>query len=184
MAWRRTGNKPLPEPMLSQFTHACYMRHSGEMSWHWNGKVFILIKFSSLVPPEVAILTIYRAATYENFIKMKTSVSLIKAWTKCQPFWGHYFHVLLKRTVCIMIQMALRFVYGESRNNKFRLVLVMAWHRIWDKPLPEPLMTKVADAYLRWRIFASLPAWSMVMFPMRFLMPESATPVKGRHMTQ
>ena len=26
MAWQRTGNKPLPEPMLTQFTEA-YMRH-------------------------------------------------------------------------------------------------------------------------------------------------------------
>ena len=31
MAWRRRGDKPLPEPMLTQFTDA-YMRHSGEMS--------------------------------------------------------------------------------------------------------------------------------------------------------
>ena len=26
MAWRWTGNKPLPEPMMTQFTNA-YMRH-------------------------------------------------------------------------------------------------------------------------------------------------------------
>ena len=26
MAWRRTGDKPLPEPMLTQFTDA-FMRH-------------------------------------------------------------------------------------------------------------------------------------------------------------
>ena len=26
MAWRRTGDKPLPEPMITQFTDA-YMRH-------------------------------------------------------------------------------------------------------------------------------------------------------------
>ena len=26
LAWRRTGDKPLPEPMLTQFTDA-YMRH-------------------------------------------------------------------------------------------------------------------------------------------------------------
>ena len=26
MAWRRTGDKPLPEPMMTQFTEA-YMRH-------------------------------------------------------------------------------------------------------------------------------------------------------------
>ena len=31
MAWRRTGGKLLPEPMLTQFTDA-YMRHQGEMS--------------------------------------------------------------------------------------------------------------------------------------------------------
>ena len=31
MAWRRIGDKPLSEPMLTRFTEA-YMRHSGEMS--------------------------------------------------------------------------------------------------------------------------------------------------------
>ena len=31
MAWRRTGDKPSPEPMVTSFSDA-YMRHSGEMS--------------------------------------------------------------------------------------------------------------------------------------------------------
>ena len=31
MAWRRTGDKPLPEPMMTQFTNA-YIRHQG---WGW-----------------------------------------------------------------------------------------------------------------------------------------------------
>ena len=31
MAWCRTGDKPLPKPMLAQFTDA-YMWHKGEMS--------------------------------------------------------------------------------------------------------------------------------------------------------
>ena len=31
MGWRRTGDKQLPEPMLTQFTDA-YMWHEGEMS--------------------------------------------------------------------------------------------------------------------------------------------------------
>ena len=31
MAWRRTGDKPLPEPMMTQFTDA-YMRHKEDMS--------------------------------------------------------------------------------------------------------------------------------------------------------
>ena len=37
MAWRRTGVRPLPEPVLTKFTDA-YMRHSGEMKsyrFHW-----------------------------------------------------------------------------------------------------------------------------------------------------
>ena len=34
IAWRRTGDKPLPEPMLTQFTDA-YMRHSGEVRSLW-----------------------------------------------------------------------------------------------------------------------------------------------------
>ena len=31
MAWCRTGDKPLPEPMLTQFSDA-YRRHQGKMS--------------------------------------------------------------------------------------------------------------------------------------------------------
>ena len=31
MAWHRIGVKPLPEPMMAQFTDA-YLRHNGEMS--------------------------------------------------------------------------------------------------------------------------------------------------------
>ena len=31
MAWHRTGDKPLPEPMVTQFTHE-YMQHYVEMS--------------------------------------------------------------------------------------------------------------------------------------------------------
>ena len=31
MAWRQTGDKPLPEPMLIQFADV-YMWHKGEMS--------------------------------------------------------------------------------------------------------------------------------------------------------
>ena len=33
MAWRRTGDKPLPEPILTQFNDA-YMPHWGEMAKH------------------------------------------------------------------------------------------------------------------------------------------------------
>ena len=88
MAWRRIGDKPLSEPMLTRLTDA-YMRHSGEMSYwvhctdpinlvsvykhiHWNENVIILMKFSSLAAPKVVILTTFGAASDEDFIKMKT----------------------------------------------------------------------------------------------------------------
>ena len=43
MAWRRTDNKPLPEPMLTQFNNA-YMQHKGELSLsplQWSLKVHV-----------------------------------------------------------------------------------------------------------------------------------------------
>ena len=42
-------------------------------SFHWNGNVVILMKFSSLAALEVVILTTSSAASEENFIKMMTS---------------------------------------------------------------------------------------------------------------
>ena len=32
MAWRRTGDKPLTEPMIIRLLHGAYMRHSASMS--------------------------------------------------------------------------------------------------------------------------------------------------------
>ena len=45
MAWRRTGDKPFSEPMLTWFTDA-YMRHEGEMSFKWCTCRILLMKVS------------------------------------------------------------------------------------------------------------------------------------------
>ena len=34
-------------------------------------------------------------------------------------------------------------------DNKPELVQVMAWHQTGDKPLPEPMLIKLIDAYMR-----------------------------------
>ena len=39
---------------------------------HWNGNVFILMKFSSLAAPKVVKMTTFSAASDENFVKMMT----------------------------------------------------------------------------------------------------------------
>ena len=45
IAWRRTGDKPLPEPMLAEFS-AAHMRHKGEMGFR---QVWLLHKTLLLV---------------------------------------------------------------------------------------------------------------------------------------
>ena len=49
----------------------------------------------------------------------------------------------------IPIQISLKFVFRSQINNKPALVQVMAWRRTGDKPLPEPMMTQLIDAYIR-----------------------------------
>ena len=44
------------------------------------------------------------------------------------------------------MQISLKFVMKSSINNKTELAQVMAWRRTGDKPLPEPMGTKLHDA--------------------------------------
>ena len=47
------------------------------------------------------------------------------------------------------IQILLKFVSTSPIDNKPALIQVMAWHRIGDKLLPDPMMTQFTDAYMR-----------------------------------
>ena len=47
----------------------------------------------------------------------------------------------------IPIQISLRFAFRSSIDNKPALVQVMAWRRIGDKPLSEPMLTQFTDIY-------------------------------------
>ena len=47
MAWRRPGDKPLSEPMMTQFNDA-YMRHSSSMSGHNELTTFMLFNDEAL----------------------------------------------------------------------------------------------------------------------------------------
>ena len=40
MAWRRTGDRPLSGPMVTQFTDA-YMRHKGEMTFKHHSEIIL-----------------------------------------------------------------------------------------------------------------------------------------------
>ena len=56
--------------------------------------------------------------------------------------------IFLDENDVISIKKSLKFVLRRSTDNKPSLVQVMAWHRIGDKPLPEPMMAQFTDAYM------------------------------------
>ena len=57
--------------------------------------------------------------------------------------------IFLNENDKIPIQISLKFAPRSPIVNKPTLVQVMAWHRIGDKPIPEPMMVQFTDAYMR-----------------------------------
>ena len=47
------------------------------------------------------------------------------------------------------IKISLIFVPKGPIEKKSASVQVMAWHRIGDKPLPEPVLTQFTDTYMQ-----------------------------------
>ena len=58
----------------------------------------------------------------------------------------HFKCILLNENDRISIQISLKFVPRSPIDNKSALVQVMAWRRTGDKPLPELMLTQLADA--------------------------------------
>ena len=54
----------------------------------------------------------------------------------------------MKEKFCILIQISMKFVSRSLIDNMSALVQVMAWRQTGDKPLPEPMLTQFADAYV------------------------------------
>ena len=48
----------------------------------------------------------------------------------------------------ILIWISLKCVPRSLMNNKLALVEVMAWRRLGDKPLSEPMLIRFTDAYM------------------------------------
>ena len=53
----------------------------------------------------------------------------------------------INENVLVSISILMNFVPEDPIDNKTSLVQEMVWHRIGDKPLPEPMMTN--DTYMR-----------------------------------
>ena len=57
--------------------------------------------------------------------------------------------IFLNEHINISIQISLKFIPGGPIDNKSALVQVMASRRTGAKPLPELMLTKFTDAYMR-----------------------------------
>ena len=55
--------------------------------------------------------------------------------------------IFLNENDRIPIQISLKFVPRSPIDSKPALVYVMAWRLSGDKPLPEPMLTQLTDAY-------------------------------------
>ena len=68
---------------------------------------------------------------------------------------GHHFTDEIFRCIfvngkfCILIKISQNFVTEGPIDKNPALVQIMAWHRIGDKPLSEPWLTRLTDAYMQ-----------------------------------
>ena len=56
--------------------------------------------------------------------------------------------IIVNENLCILTKISLKFVHNGPIDNEPALVQVMAWRRIGDKPLSEPMLTRFTDAYM------------------------------------
>ena len=68
---------------------------------------------------------------------------------------GHHFaedtfnRIFVNENVTILIEFSLKFAPKGPINNIPALVQIMAWRRPGDKPLSEPMLGMITDAYMR-----------------------------------
>ena len=75
--------------------------------------------------------------------------------------------IFLNENCFILMKISLKFVAQGPINNIPALVQVMAWHRSGDKPLSEPMMACLNDAYIMTHICVTRPHWVNSLAPER-----------------
>ena len=60
-----------------------------------------------------------------------------------------FIFIFVNEKFCILIKISLKFVPKGQIDNNPALVKTMAWRRIDDKPLSQPILTRFTDAYMR-----------------------------------
>ena len=85
---------------------------------------------------------------------MKT-ISCIAHATISKYVWACHFTedicrcIFVNEKSCILIKISMKFAPNGPIDNNPALVQILAWHRVGDKPLSEPMLIRFTDAYMR-----------------------------------
>ena len=58
--------------------------------------------------------------------------------------------IFMNEKFCTLIRFSLKFVPKRPMDNNPAMVEMMAWRRICDKSLSEPVLTRFSDTYMRY----------------------------------
>ena len=130
------------------------------VSWNISG-----LKFNSSISYHKMKMSLVAISRGQSIMKMRASQPRVFMWNISSPsgtglwlqwsltHWGQdrngrhfadslFKHISLDESCCISIQISLRCVPMGPISNKPALVQIMAWCRIGDNPLFEPVMAK------------------------------------------
>ena len=111
---------------------------------------------TQFVPPDRDTSTCCMSMIRYTKIRFETRLSDIKPLMNSSPpkqngrhFGRRHFQMpVLYENDRIPIRISLKFAPWRPIDNKAALVQVMAWHRTGDKPLSEPMLTRLTDAHM------------------------------------
>ena len=117
-------------------------------SWTWchTGPCYLFHEYPEVMP-ELHSRYVYREPPVNK------SFQIISPWTKwlpCCHFTDDIFRCnFVNEKFYILMKISPKFVPKSLTDNMPALVQEMAWCRIGDKPLSEPMLNQFTDAYMR-----------------------------------
>ena len=109
------------------------------------------IHFVQIMPRMESILLIIFLAIYGTVFLSWSVYALshiIRDKNGCHFADNIFKHIFLNDYVRITIQISPKFVSECSNDNNPALVYMIAWHRPGDKPLSEPMLTRLTDKFV------------------------------------
>ena len=86
---------------------------------------------------------------FYRFHCMKVHVNSSPPRQNSRHFADNIFRcIFMNQKLCILIEISLKCVPNSPIDNNPALILIMAWRRLGNKPLSEPMLTRFTDAYM------------------------------------